>query len=288
LPLFPNGLKSLETLDGIMQHNIGISFSKNHLFLADIKQNAGTTSLNTLTSFSHHDNPIAAIRSNKAIFDTLLDKNSNIIVALPSHDILLKTITLDSHLTDNEIIQYIQSQSSTLFGFSIDQLAFDYDTLSHTEDQQQIMVAATYRSVMHQFESVFKALKLPLHAIDVDAFALTRLHFLMHKTAETNLLMQQNDEILIIHTRHGKPQKKAWMDVKQIPTQFHTLFSTNNTCVGINISSSLKALLAEQGVDYQDIHYPSLNAVIQNKSNTRIENMLLSFVAIGAALWSSA
>lgn len=271
-----------------MQHNIGISFSKNHLFLADIKQNAGTTSLNTLTSFTHHHNPISAIRTNKAIFDTLLNKDSNIIVALPSHDILLKTITLDSHLTDDEIIQYIQSQSSTLFGFSIDQLAFDYETLSHTEDQQQIMIAATYRSVMHQFESVFKALKLPLRAIDVDAFALTRLDFLIHKTTEINLLMQQDDEILIIHTHHSKLQKKEWINVKQMTAQLHTLFPTNNPCIGINISGSLKALLEEQDIDYQDIHYPSLNAIIQNKSNTKIENIPLSLVAIGAALRGSA
>gem|GEM_PF-3815882 len=158
-----------------MKNTIGISFSKNNCYLTQLTQKNEKLSLVGVTSFGYEHDLLNALSANADIVKSLITNSTRVILALPSHEALLKNITVDSALSDNEIICHIHSQSLMLFGHTPEQLCLDYETRAIEENSRHIVVVACHQQKISAFQRCFAQLKISLDVIDIDVFSLLRL-----------------------------------------------------------------------------------------------------------------
>lgn len=158
-----------------MKNTVGISFSKNQCYLTQLTQENKKLSLASVNSFCYEQNLLDALPANADIVKSLISNSTRVILALPSQDALLKNMTVDAALTDEEIICHIHSQSLILFGYQPEQLCVDYKTRSIEDNNRHIIVAACHQSKISAYQHCFNELKIPLDVVDIDVFALLRL-----------------------------------------------------------------------------------------------------------------
>lgn len=165
----------------MMENTVGISFSKNYCYLTQFLREKEKLSLVGVTSFSDEQDPLNALRINAGIVQSLISSSAQVVLALPSQAVLLKSMTVDSTLRDEDIICHIQSQSLILFGYTPEHLSFDYETRSIEDGTHHIIVAACHQQKVVTYQHCFTELKIPLHAIDIDVFALLRLSLFLKR-----------------------------------------------------------------------------------------------------------
>ena len=98
-----------------------------------------------------------------------------VILGIPSQQIIMRDFTLDATLSDANIMQYLKTQSTKLFGHPAEKLCLDYEIqINEDKNNKKIRSVAAHRSNIYFYRDLFLAAKIPLHAIDVDALALER------------------------------------------------------------------------------------------------------------------
>lgn len=274
-----------------MEKTVGISFSNNHCYITQFTRENEILSLTSVVSFFDEVDSLSAIRANITAIKSLISKSTRVILALPSHETLLKNVTVDAVLTDEEIITHIQSQSLILFGYPKEQLCFDYETHLIEQGNRHLVVAACHQSKISTYQDCFKELKLPLDAIDIDIFSLLRLTPFLTNAKDFILLFQHNNHLLVIVTRNGKPQKSdaVHFTSPEALAQLNSYCSANEKIIAIISDHKLITHLNQLGFSYDELTTSSLfNSAIQNNSTLPNHALHPFFISMGAGLWSAA
>jgi Tfp pilus assembly PilM family ATPase len=145
----------------------GISFSPNTCRMVLLTQRK--------QSFSyHHPRTIPHAFDNFSELPTLLSslqlpKKTRVIVGIPAEKTMTHDFTLDAHLSDTEILQYLKSRAIELFGHDSEHLCLDYEKqFSDEKAKQKIHVIAAHHTMIQHIQSSFEDKKIYLKAIDVD------------------------------------------------------------------------------------------------------------------------
>lgn len=182
-----------------MKNVVGISFSQNNCYLTQLTQKNERLSPTGVTSFFYEHDLLDALPKNAGAIKSIITDSTRVIVALPSQDVLLKNMTVDSALSDDEIICHIHSQSFILFGYTPEQLCVDYETRAVEENSRHIAVVACQKPKISAYQRSFDQLKIPLNVIDIDVFSLLRLmdflkNELIELTSPALELISTNDD----------------------------------------------------------------------------------------------
>ncbi len=272
-----------------MENTVGLSFSNNHCFITQFTRENKILSLTGVTSFGYVQDPLIAIQANIAAIKSFISTSTQVILALPSNETLLKNIVVDAALTDEEIIYHIHSQSLILFGYPTEQLCFDYETLFTEENNRHIIVAACHVEKISIYQNCFKELKIPLNVIDVDVFSLLRITRLLTNQKDFILLFQHNNHLLVILTRDGKPLRSDTIHLTspEVLAQLNSLCSVNDEIMAIISDQAFKTHLQEFNFSYDELTISSLfNFTIQNKSTLPNQALHPFFISMGAGFWS--
>jgi Tfp pilus assembly PilM family ATPase len=115
--------------------------------------------------------------------DMILELKSNyqkkmcVIAGIPSHKVITREIEVSIALSDPDILQYIIIHAHKLLGYGADDLSFDFEKHQCDDpNRNRIHIVATRKILVQKIMTSFRAAKMPLHAIDVDAHALARFN----------------------------------------------------------------------------------------------------------------
>ena len=99
---------------------------------------------------------------------SLYEKDMRVCVSIPAQEVMIRDFTLDAALSDNEIIQFLQSKSVQLFGYPPEKLSLDYETNVCAEsDKKKIIVVATHRALIQTIQDAFRKVKIPIAIVHV-------------------------------------------------------------------------------------------------------------------------
>ncbi len=100
---------------------------------------------------------------------------AQVILGVENQSVIIRELTLDSALTDEQILHYLKTQSQHLFGHPASALATDYEILeTKNETNQLIRVVSAHQSDIEKSQKLFANIGFALDVIDVDLFALAR------------------------------------------------------------------------------------------------------------------
>lgn len=114
----------------------------------------------------------------KQVHREIAGSTFRVVASLPYNQILMKEIRVDSSLSDQEVYEYLQQQSTTLFGQPSNHWFLDFEPslFSKKNPQQTIFrVVATPRENMTHWIKIADESGFRISAIDVDVLALARL-----------------------------------------------------------------------------------------------------------------
>lgn len=151
---------------------IGIYFSKDHCFALEAIDKRGQYTCEQFFKIPYAQDKITAL----AHFASRPHRYKRVILGISHHLVQTQRITLDSTLSENEIIHYLKSKIETPF--------FDYEILNQQGEKISLQIISVSEKVIKENQTLFHAAKLPLHVIDTDKLSLHRL---------TNYLARIND-----------------------------------------------------------------------------------------------
>lgn len=270
------------------QNRIGISFSNQHCFITKTLRMGESTRLENALSFSDHHNPLHALKSNVKAVHALLSQSAQVILALSSQDISLHCATVDTDISDREILCYIQSQSQFWFGYASAELCMDYETQWIENSTRHILVAACLQTTIQQYQRCFSTLSIPLHVIEVDVLALSRLINDTRTPHNATLLFHQEDQVLVVATQCHQPQK-----CHIVPTtshiKLHTYLSSRDQTYLISPDTHFKNQLTDMGFAYTEVDITRLfHSAILNQTPLSLSALHPYLISLGACFWRAA
>ncbi|MCX7121396.1 MAG: PilN domain-containing protein [Gammaproteobacteria bacterium] len=95
--------------------------------------------------------------------------NNQITVVLPSAHYMSNEFTLDTRLSDAEIILFLQSNAKRVFGHAAEQLSFDYKKEKIKDlAKQKITAFASHLPTINNIQNCFQKEKIGVHAIGIE------------------------------------------------------------------------------------------------------------------------
>ncbi|HLB55959.1 MAG TPA: PilN domain-containing protein [Coxiellaceae bacterium] len=99
----------------------------------------------------------------------LSSRKLSVVIDISSAHSIMRDITVESGLSDIEIMQFLKSHSTNLFGFSAEELCIDYETQSTIIDgKQKITAIAAHANLILHIEKLALQEKILISAIQVD------------------------------------------------------------------------------------------------------------------------
>lgn len=96
-------------------------------------------------------------------------KKLSVVIDIPSAHSIMRDINIEPGLSDIEIMQFLKSHSTHLFGFSAEKLCIDYETQSTVVDgKQKITAIAAHADLILHIEQLARQEKIFISAIQVD------------------------------------------------------------------------------------------------------------------------
>ena len=185
---------------------LNITFSMRHLH-AEILTIQGNKHFQekTLTASKPFDDVLSQHASLPAL-KSHYRKGMRVHIGIPFEKIILKTLALDAELSDTEIMRFLKSQSTQLFGFPEKQISMDYVTHS-SGNQQKIFVVATNTEIIKQLQAVFKNTAIPIHAIDVNLLSMARCVQYFMQTRTFCLLILYEAQLVAVWVKDKIPEQ---------------------------------------------------------------------------------
>lgn len=130
-------------------------------------------------------------------------QKSELIVGIPATEMLFQKISADHALSDDDLMTFLSSRLTQLFGTAANTLLWDYE--KHSKDnQQEITIIGAQKKTINGIKKLFQSHNIVIKAIEPTAFALVRK--LLEKTDVHNCyaIIPTEDAFLFITIFHGK------------------------------------------------------------------------------------
>ncbi len=147
----------------------------NQARITKIFQTTLESSLNLFTI--HNDSVVEKIGAQiRDILDALHIKLTKAIFTLESPFALIKKITIDSDLSDEELIDQIDWEVKQFSYSPDDEYIVDFDRIDRISNKglQDLVIVSVREKVVQQLRKIFRSGRLPVSVIDLDLFAAIR------------------------------------------------------------------------------------------------------------------
>lgn len=96
----------------------------------------------------------------------------NIVMALPSAEVMTKTISMTLSTDPTECEQQILYEAERLFPHPLEEIYWDFKI---AEDQQEVIFTACRKEFLNKQLSIFNSNKLKINTVDLEAYAIARV-----------------------------------------------------------------------------------------------------------------
>ncbi|EKD91892.1 MAG: hypothetical protein ACD_29C00318G0002 [uncultured bacterium] len=152
-----------------MKTTLAITFSAECCHAAVLEQlSNGVVSKNKISITHDFDNKETL---SKVISDLklLYVKNMHVTVEIPAENSMMRDITVEHGLLDADIMRFLQSRATQLFGHAADQLCIDYEIHPEINDgKQKITVIAAHAALISNMYKSFARDKMMINTIHVN------------------------------------------------------------------------------------------------------------------------
>ena len=120
----------------------------------------------------------------------LCDKKTIIIVGISSEKVIQQDFHLESDLSDEQIMHFLNTQSHQFFGYPAETLCIDYQKIPLDEtDHQKISVVAAQKKMIDDIDHAFRRSHLVLNGVDLNECAKKRTK--EYQTLNPDFLLNQ-------------------------------------------------------------------------------------------------
>lgn len=266
---------------------VGISFLKNQCVITKIQQNKKSISITDQLTLTYHTNAVKLLANHADKLTKIITKNTHLILSIPHDQVLTQILSVDSTLSDDEIIQHIQSQSLRLFGLPHETLRIDYEIISHHESEQSIIAVACHEAHITEYEDCFKSMGVSIHAIETHIFSISRLSAWSPYSNYNHYFFYQYNLFRLLTVKNGQLLKEEVINLNH-PQALYKLNTLSNQKKALLISNEnkIETILISNHINFDKIDstIPSFTYQIHQMQISPTSPGFL--ISLGASLWS--
>ena len=169
-------------------------------------------------SFATSFDDLNSIEKALSELKSLNQKKMRVIVGIPIAKTMIQQLSVDASLSQHDTFQFLKTQIKPLFGQSNDTLCWDYETISETTAQRNMVLVATPKMSIIRLQNAMQKNNLDMTAIEPDLLALAR--FLAQTLQQKNccVLLPNENNFIALTIHNGKLKNH---EVIEKPDQDH-------------------------------------------------------------------